>query len=69
MVVHYYARRGEYRSALRHIAQSTMSQNIHLCIEVLNLLVEQKCIDTLEDYDAIVDAIAANESAAAPGAA
>jgi hypothetical protein len=69
VVVHYYARRGEYRSALRHIAQSTMSQNIHLCVEVVNLLVEQKCIDTLEDYDAIVDAIAANESAAAPGAA
>ena len=69
VVVRYYAQHADYKSALRHIKSSRMSGVMQQCVEVLNLLVEQRFIDTLEDYDAIVDAIAANESAAAPGAA
>ena len=60
VVVRYYARSGDYKSALRHIRSSRMSGNIEQCVEVVNLLVEQKFIGTIEDYNAIVAAMESN---------
>lgn len=55
-IVRDYARRSDYKSAFRHIRFERITQCVHLGVDVLNVLVEQNAVTTIEDYHAIVEA-------------